>query len=49
MLLFFRDRVHNFREWVKNIMRTVAFAKKLFEQANEILGLPYFRYHVQWN
>ena len=30
----------------KNLYENSAFAKKLFEQANEILGIPDFRYHV---
>ena len=38
MLLSFPDKVHSLQEWAKNLYEENAFAKKLFEQANEILG-----------
>ena len=38
MHIYFPARDHSFREWEKNIIANSAFAKKLFEQANEILG-----------
>ena len=38
MHLYFRARERNFREWGKAHYDNSSFAKKIFEQANEILG-----------
>ena len=38
MLLYFPDKEHSSREWGKLIMIIVHLPKKIFEQANEILG-----------